>query len=92
MQLFLVVLGFLLDLSLKVHEKLENISDDLEFSIDNDLFDLIDHLRTEFLQLSLDDAPIEMNPGLRTRISHVGKYWIKDREMMHVRRLDGFRS
>ena len=71
-QLFLVILGFFLDLSLEVHEKFYNISDDLEFHADNDLFDLVYHFCTELLQLSLDDAPIEMNPRLRCRISHIG--------------------
>lgn len=62
LQLLLVVFCFFLDLSLEVHEKLENISDDLEFPPNDDLFDLVDHFCTELLQLSLDDAPIEMYP------------------------------
>jgi hypothetical protein len=60
--LLLEVFRFFLDLSFEVHEKLKNISDDLVFSSNDDLLDLVYHLCAEFLQFSLDDAPIEVDP------------------------------
>lgn len=92
MYLFLLDFCFSLDLSFEVHEKFENISDHFEFPIDNDFFDLIDHFGTEFLQLPLYDAPIEMDPRLGARIIHVGKYRVKDWKLKHVRCLDSFNS